>query len=417
MENVIKINKHVPLSGEVKISGAKNSAVAIIPATVLAPGPCLLENVPPLTDVLTQCEILSRLGAKVQWLDETTVSIDTSSIRNLTPPEHLAGQLRASYYLMGAMLGRFGSARIGLPGGCKIGPRPIDQHLKGFQALGCSWKIEEGNVSLHGGNMSSGHVYFDLVTVGATINVMLAAAGVEGVTTIENAAREPEIIDLANFLNKIGAVVKGAGTGTIRIIGSGERGCSDHGIIPDRIEAGTFMIAATATGGNVLIKDVIPRHLESVTAKLRETGVTVEEGDDWIKVIGPDRGFAIDVKTLPYPGFPTDLQQPLAAYLARCAGTSIITENIFENRFRYVDELKRMGANIKVEGRVAVVEGVEEIQGAAVQSLDLRASSALVIAGLSANGQTLVGGIDYLRRGYHDFVGKLKGMGAEIELI
>lgn len=417
MENIIKINKSIPLSGEVKISGAKNSAVAIIPATVLATGTCVLDNVPPLTDVKVQCEILSQLGAKVQWLDTETVSIDPRGIKNLIPPEQLAGRLRASYYMMGAMLGRFGMAKIGLPGGCKIGPRPIDQHLKGFQALGCTWAIGNGNVSLQGVGMEGGHVYFDLNSVGATINVMLAAAGVEGTTTIENAAREPEIIDIANFLNKIGVVVKGAGTGTIRISGTKDRGWADHGTIPDRIEAGTFMIAATATGGDVLIKDVIPRHLESVTAKLRETGVVVEEGDDWIRVQGPTRGTAIDVKTLPYPGFPTDLQQPLAAYLASCLGTSVITENIFENRFRYVDELKRMGANIKVEGRVAVVEGVEKIKGAFVQSLDLRASSALVIAGLSAQGETRVGGTDYLRRGYYDFVGKLQGLGAEIQLI
>lgn len=416
MKNAIVVSKTSSLSGEVKISGAKNAAVAIIPATVLAQGPCVLENVPPLTDVVAQCEILSSLGAKVQWLEPTTVSIDTSNIQNLTPSEELAGRLRASYYLMGAMLGRFGEARIGLPGGCKIGPRPIDQHLKGFQALGCEWQVDEGNVFLQGKNLQSGHIYFDLVTVGATINVMLAAAGVEGTTTIENAAREPEIIDVANFLNKIGAVVRGAGTGTIRITGSRDRGGSDHSIIPDRIEAGTFMIAATATRGNVLIKDVIPRHLESVTAKLRESGVVIEEGDDWIKVSGPARGSAIDVKTLPYPGFPTDLQQPLAAYLTTCTGTSIITENMFENRFRYVDELKRMGANIKVEGRVAVVEGVEQIRGASVQSLDLRASSALVIAGLSAQGETRIGGVEYLSRGYYDFVGKLRGLGAEIDL-
>lgn len=416
MENIIKIAKSVPLQGEVRTSGAKNSAVAIIPATVLASGPCVLENVPPLTDVRTQCEILSCLGADIQWLDTSTVRIDPRGIQNLTPPEHLASQLRASYYLMGAMLGRFGQAKIGLPGGCKIGPRPIDQHLKGFQALGCSWSIDNGNVSLQGAGMGSGNVYFDLITVGATINVMLAAAGVEGTTTIENAAREPEIIDLANFLNKIGVLVKGAGTGTIRITGAKDRGQADHCIIPDRIEAGTFMIAATATGGDVLIKDVIPRHLESVTAKLRETGVVVEEGDDWLRVIGPERGRAIDVKTLPYPGFPTDLQQPFGAYLSRCLGTSIITENIFENRFRYVDELKRMGAQIKVEGRVAVVEGVEEIRGASVQSSDLRASSALVIAGLSARGVTRIKGIEYLQRGYDDFVGKLKNLGAEIEL-
>jgi UDP-N-acetylglucosamine 1-carboxyvinyltransferase len=417
MENNIIIRKNTRLSGEVKINGAKNAAVAIIPATVLAQGRCILENVTPVTDVAIQCEILSLLGAQVDWLDSTTVAIDTTGLHNMMPPEHLAGKLRASYYLMGAMLGRFGNAKVGLPGGCKIGPRPIDQHLKGFQALGCDWHIDNGNVVLSSKGLQGGHVWFDLVSVGATINVMLAAAGAEGTTVIENVAREPEIIDMANFLNKIGVTVKGAGTGTIRITGNKDRGFSDHSVIPDRIEAGTFMIAASATGGNVLVKDVIPRHLEPVTAKLRESGVLVEEGDDWVRVAGPDRGLAIDIKTLPYPGFPTDLQQPLAAYLARCTGTSIITENIFENRFRYVDELKRMGANIKVEGRVAVIEGVDLIRGASVQSLDLRASSALVIAGLSARGQTKVSGVEFMSRGYYDFVGKLQRLGAEIELI
>ena len=417
MENIIRINRSLPLKGTVSISGAKNAAVAIIPATILAQGPCVLENVPPLTDVRTQCEILSALGAEVQWLDSSTISVDTAQIKNLTPPEGLAEKLRASYYFMGALLGRFGSARTGLPGGCKIGPRPIDQHLKGFHALGYSWTISDGKVHLQGGEKKSGDIYFDLVTVGATVNVMLAAAGVEGNTTIENAAREPEIIDVANFLNKIGVVVRGAGTGTLRITGTRERGCSEHSIIPDRVEAGTFMIAATATGGDVIVKDVIPRHLEAVTAKLRESGVMIEEGDDWIRVRGPARGQAIDVKTLPYPGFPTDLQQPLASYLAVCTGTSIITENIFETRFRYVDELKRMGANIKVEGRAAVIEGVDEILGATVHPFDLRASSALIIAGLIARGETRVSGVEHLRRGYHDFIGKLQGLGADIELI
>ena len=416
MENTILIRRSTCLSGEVRINGAKNAAVALIPATILAPGRCVLENVTPITDVAIQCEILSLLGASIQWLDSTTVAIDTTGIQNMMPPEHLAGKLRASYYLMGAMLGRFGSAKVGLPGGCNIGPRPIDQHLKGFQALGCEWHINNGNVVLETQGLQGGHVWFDLVSVGATINVMLAAAGAEGTTVLENVAREPEIIDIANFLNKIGVTVKGAGTGTIRVTGNKDRGCSDHSVIPDRIEAGTYMIAASATGGNVLVKDVIPRHLEPVTAKLRESGAMVEEGDDWVRVVGPGRGSAIDIKTLPYPGFPTDLQQPLAAYLARCDGTSVITENMFENRFRYVDELKRMGANIKVEGRVAVVEGVGMIRGAVVQSLDLRASSALVIAGLSAQGQTTVTGIQFLSRGYHDFVGKLQRLGAEIEL-
>ncbi|MDD4657589.1 MAG: UDP-N-acetylglucosamine 1-carboxyvinyltransferase [Eubacteriales bacterium] len=417
MENIIHINRSLPLQGTVSISGAKNAAVAIIPATILAQGTCVLENVPPLTDVRTQCEILSALGATVQWLDSTTISVDTRQIKNLTPPEGLTEKLRASYYLMGALLGRFGSARTGLPGGCKIGPRPIDQHLKGFRALGYTWTISDGNVHLQAGEKNPGDIYFDLVSVGATINVMLAAAGVAGTTTIENAAREPEIIDVANFLNKIGVTVRGAGTGTLRITGIEDRGCAEHSIIPDRVEAGTFMVAAAATGGDVVIKGVIPRHLEAVTAKLRESGVLIEEGDDWIKVQGPARGKAIDVRTFPYPGFPTDLQQPLASYLAVCTGTSIITENIFENRFRYVDELKRMGANIKVEGRAAVIEGVDEILGATVHPFDLRASSALIIAGLIARGETRVSGVEHLRRGYHDFIGKLQGLGADIELI
>lgn len=417
MENIIRINRSSPLQGNVGISGAKNAAVAIIPATLLAQGTCILENVPPLTDVRTQCDILSALGAKVQWLDTTTISVDPTNIKNNTPPEGLAEKLRASYYFMGALLGRFGSARAGLPGGCKIGPRPIDQHLKGFQALGYDWTVMDGEVILLPSGTSSEDIYFDLVSVGATINVMLAAAGVEGTTTIENAAREPEIIDVANFLNKIGVTVRGAGTGTLRITGTSHRGATEHSIIPDRIEAGTFMVAAAATSGDVFVRGVIPRHLESVTAKLRESGVTIVEGDDWIQVRGPARGKAIDVKTFPYPGFPTDLQQPLASYLAVCSGTSIITENIFESRFRYVDELKRMGANIKVEGRAAVIEGVEEMLGATVRPLDLRASSALVIAGLIAQGETRVRGVEHLRRGYHDFIGKLQGLGADIELI
>jgi len=269
MEKII-IRSNIPLSGEVKISGAKNAAVAIIPATVLARGRCVLENVPPLDDVITQCDILTALGAKVKWLDKTTVVIDTTEVMNRVPPENLAGKLRASYYLMGALLGRFNHAVVGLPGGCKIGPRPIDQHLKGFHALGCETEIIEGNVLLKGKNMASGHVYFDMVTVGATVNVMLAAAGAAGTTTIENAAREPEIIDVANFLNKIGVMVRGAGTGTIRVTGTKDCLAAGHSIIPDRIEAGTFIIAATATGGDVLVRDVIPRHLEAVVSKLRE---------------------------------------------------------------------------------------------------------------------------------------------------
>lgn len=405
------------LQGETCVNGAKNAAVAIIPATLLAEGKCVLENVPPVTDVGVLCDILSMLGAKVWWRDKFTLQVDTTNVKEAVAPAELTSKLRASYYLMGAMLGRFGHARVGLPGGCKIGPRPIDQHLKGFQALNCNTEIKSGEVLMNSSGLCGGHVYFDVITVGGTINVMLAAAGAQGTTVIENAAREPEIVDMANFLNQIGVAVKGAGTGTIRVTGAKKRSNAIHSIIPDRIEAGTFMIAAAATGGDVVVKGVIPRHLEPVTAKLREIGNTVDEGDDWVRVSGIGKGEAVDLKTLPYPGFPTDLHQPLAAYLTLCQGTSVITENIFENRFRYVDELKRMGANIKVEGRVAVIEGVESLEGTSVSAHDLRASSALVIAGLCADGNTEVGGIEFLNRGYYDFAGKLRSLGAHIETV
>ncbi len=414
MEKYI-VNGNHKLTGEANIHGAKNAAVAIIPATLLAQGPCVLENVPPVTDVGVLCDILNILGAKVSWRDKFTLELDTANLNKAVVPADLTNKLRASYYLMGAMLGRFGQATVGLPGGCKIGPRPIDQHLKGFHALGCETEIKSGDVVMTSPGLTGGHVYFDVVSVGATVNVMLAAAGAEGTTVIENAAREPEIIDLANFLNQIGVGVKGAGTGTIRISGAKERDNAVHSIIPDRIEAGTFMIAAAATGGDIRVKGVIPRHLEPVTAKLRETGSQVTEGDDWIQVQGAERGCAVDLKTLPYPGFPTDLQQPMSSYLARCTGTSVVTENIFENRFRYVEELKRMGANIKVEGRVAIIEGVDELEGSVITAHDLRASSALVIAALSASGQSEIRGIEFLNRGYYDFAGKLERLGARIK--
>ncbi|MTI93929.1 MAG: UDP-N-acetylglucosamine 1-carboxyvinyltransferase [Firmicutes bacterium] len=413
----LQIIGNTPLHGDVSIGGAKNAVVAIIPATILAQGECILENVPRLTDVLVQCEILEAMGAHIDWVDANILRVDTTDIKTAIVPEHLSAKLRASYYLMGALLGRFGRAVVGMPGGCKIGPRPIDQHLKGFQAMGCTYHLNQGLIELTADPLVGSHVYMDIITVGGTINIMLAAAGAEGVTVIENAAREPEIIDLANFLNQIGVVVKGAGTGTIKIAGSNERKGIRHNVIPDRIEAGTFMIAAAASGGDVVIKGLIPRHMEPLTAKLRETGSQVQEGDDWIRVTGNGVKAAADVKTLPYPGFPTDLQQPLSAFLATCSGTSVITENIFENRFRHVDELKRMGANIKVEGRVAVIEGVVQLRGAAVSAHDLRASSALVVAGLSARGETIVSGLNYLERGYQDFAGKLTALGARIKTI
>jgi len=415
VSNLIKIKGGYPLRGSAKINGAKNAAVAIIPATILAGGPCVLENIPRISDVLILCDILQGMGAEVRWQGAKTLVIDTAGINNVEPPTELAAKFRASYYFMGALLGRFGQARVGLPGGCQIGPRPIDQHIKGFRALGSAVDVEQGSIAL-AGELKGSHIYLDVVTVGGTINIMLAAAGAQGTTIIENAAREPEIIDMANFLTGIGVGVRGAGTGTIRVAGNQQRRGITHYVIPDRIEAGTFLVAAAATSGDVTILDVIPKHLEPITAKLKETGAVIIAGDDWVRLVGPARGMATDVRTLPYPGFPTDLQQPLSSFLTTCQGTSLVVENIFENRFRFTDELIKMGANIKVEGRTAIIEGVKSLTSAEVEASDLRAASALVIAGLAAPGESRIVGLSYLNRGYWDFARRLTSLGARLEI-
>jgi UDP-N-acetylglucosamine 1-carboxyvinyltransferase len=417
LEKLLVKGKQI-LKGQVNISGAKNAAVAILPATIVAGGPCTIENLPAISDVKILTNILEQLGAKITWHNETAVTIDPTTVNTYHAPHDLVKKLRASYYLMGAFLARFKRSKVALPGGCQIGPRPIDQHLKGFEAMGAKVKLTAGEVELKVDHICGGSVYMDIVSVGATINTMLAAARCENLTIIENAAKEPEVVDVANFLSSIGVTVRGAGTDVIRIQGKEELTGCVHTVIPDRIEAGTFMIAAAATKGDVKVCDVIPKHLEPITAKLREAGIKVEEGDDYIWVKGAEiEPRSIDVKTFPYPGYPTDLQQPMTAFLTKCRGISIVTENIFENRFQHVDELKRMGANIKVEGRSAIIEGVESLQGAEVKATDLRAGSTLVIAGLMAEGITKISNVEHIKRGYADIDKKFKGLGVDIQFI
>ncbi len=404
-----------PLQGTVQISGAKNSAVALIPAAILADSPVTIENLPEISDVLIYSEILEEIGARVKR-DSYTISIDPRRMFNQELPNGKVKKLRASYYLMGALLGKFKRAAVGLPGGCNLGPRPIDQHIKGFEALGARVSQEQGMLILEAEKLVGTRIYLDVVSVGATINIMLAASRAEGTTYIENAAKEPEIIDVATLLNSMGAQIKGAGTDVIRVTGvSRLHGCR-HSIIPDRIEAGTFMIiaAAAATEGPVKVDNVIPKHLESLTAKLKEIGVHIEEGDDFLIVQGKSYYNDADIKTLPYPGYPTDLQQPITSLLTRAHGTSIVTDNIYHTRFRHVDELKRMGARIKVEGRSAVIEGSTPLQGARVKATDLRAGAALVIAGLMAEGITEIVGVDHIDRGYENFEAKLRDLGARV---
>lgn len=405
------------LEGEVEISGFKNAAVAIIPATLLAGDTCVIENLPGISDVKVLSRILEGLGAIVDIEEERTLKIDTSNIKNCFVDYEDAKDLRASYYFLGAALGRFKKARVVYPGGCFIGSRPIDQHIKGFEALGAKVEIEHGIISVEAEKLVGGEIYLDVVSVGATINIMLAATMAEGTTTIENAAKEPHIVDVANFLNCMGAQVRGAGTDTIKIDGVKElRGCH-HSVIPDQIEAGTYMIAAAATGGNVLVKNVIPKHLEAITAKLKEMGVEVVENGDSLLVTASKILKNVNIKTLVYPGFPTDLQQPMSSLLTIAKGTGVISETIFEGRFKHVDELKRMGANIKVEGRVAVIQGVEKLMGAKVAASDLRAGAALVVAGLVAEGETEIENIHYIQRGYDGLCEKLTALGAKIRQV
>ena len=403
------------LHGKVTISGAKNAAVAILPATVLARDVCVLENIPNISDVTALLNILRALGARVRLLDKTTVEIDTTHLTEPVVPHELAKPLRASYYFLGALLGRCGRADVSLPGGCNFGGvRPIDQHIKGFRALGAEVSVNYGMVHMTSEALVGEHIYFDVVSVGATMNVMLAAVKARGVTILENAAKEPHIVDLANFLNSMGADIRGAGTDVIKIHGVDVLHGTEYSIIPDQIEAGTYMVAAAATGGDVLVENVIPKHLESIIDKLRRAGATVEEFDDAVRVSRTGRLQHVNVKTMPHPGFPTDMQPQMTTMLCCAEGTSIVSEGVWDNRFKYVDELRKMGANIQVDGKVAVVEGVERLTGAPVKALDLRAGAAMLIAGLMADGITEVEEIHHIERGYSSLVDKLRSLGADI---
>ncbi len=413
MEKFI-INGGNRLTGEVEISGAKNAAVAIIPAVILSDEPCVLENVPNINDVSIDLKILRELGAEITVINNSTIRIDPSNIRDVAVPYDLARSMRASYYFLGTLLSKFRHARVPMPGGCDLGDRPMDQHLKCFRALGANCMIEHGIVELNADFLFGTQIYFDKVSVGATINAMLAAVKAEGLTILENAAKEPHIVDLANFLNSMGAEIMGAGTDVIKIRGVSRLHGATYSIIPDQIEAGTFMIAVAATKGDALIKNVIPKHLEPITSKLRKIGVVVMEYDDSVRVIGQNTYERITVKTMPHPGFPTDMQPQLAALLTLAKGTSIINEGIFDNRFRYVDELRRMGADISVDGNVAMIEGVSHLTGAPVKASDLRAGAALIIAGLSTNGTTEIEDIYHVERGYENMDEKLRKMGADI---
>ncbi|MDQ0496079.1 UDP-N-acetylglucosamine 1-carboxyvinyltransferase [Paenibacillus brasilensis] len=402
-----------PLQGTVSISGAKNSAIALIPAAILAESEVILDNLPLLSDVAVYSEILEELGATVAW-EGSQMKIDPSSIKSIPMPNGPVKKLRASYYMMGAMLGRFKEAIIGLPGGCNFEPRPIDQHIKGFEALGATVTNEHGAIHLYAKELRGNKIYLDVSSVGATINIMLAAARAKGATIIENAAKEPEIIDVATLLNSMGAIIKGAGTETIRIEGVSElHGCR-HSIIPDRIQAGTYMIAAAATRGNVLIDNVIPKHMEALTAKMQEMGIGIEEYDESIRVLGASRYEHVDVKALVYPGFATDLQSPMTSLLTQAQGVSVLSDFVYSNRFKHVPELVRMGAKIRVEGRSAIIEG-GRLNAAKVKAADLRAGAALVIAGLTVSeGVTEVTGVEYIDRGYDHLVSNLRHLGADV---
>ncbi|WP_053955049.1 UDP-N-acetylglucosamine 1-carboxyvinyltransferase [Inediibacterium massiliense] len=407
-----------PLKGKVNISGFKNAAVAIIPAAILAGDICNIENLPNIEDVHVLEKILIQLGAQVSFDEEKKVmTVNSSSIKECVASYEMAKELRASYYLLGASLGRFKKAKVSFPGGCNIGSRPIDQHIKGFEALGAKVTIEHGMIHVEAEELKGTEIYLDVVSVGATINIMMAACMAKGKTIIENAAKEPHIVDVANFLNAMGADIRGAGTDVIKIHGVKKlKGCT-YSVIPDQIEAGTFMIMAAATGGDVIVDNVIPKHLDPITAKLREMGVKIEEYGESIRVIGKDKTKSVNIKTLVYPGFPTDLQQPMSALLTQAQGTSIVTETIYEGRFKHVDELKRMGADIKVEGNVAVIQGIKQLSGAKVAATDLRAGAALVVAGLMAEGTTEVDCVHYIDRGYEWIENKLSYLGAKIKRV
>ena len=406
-----------PLVGEVEIGGAKNAALAILAAAIMTDETVLIENLPDVRDINVLLEDMQQIGAQTDRIDRHTVKINGSHIGDYSVDYEYIKKIRASYYLLGALLGKYKKAEVPLPGGCNIGSRPIDQHLKGFRAMGADVKIEYGSIMAEAKHLRGSHIYLDVVSVGAPINIMMAASMAEGNTVIENAAKEPHVVDVANFLNSMGANIKGAGTDVIRIKGVEKLHSTEYSIIPDQIEAGTFMFAAAATRGDVTVKNVIPKHLEATTSKLLEIGCEIEELDDAVRVVCSKGLRSTNVKTLPYPGFPTDMQPQITATLALAKGSSIVTESIFENRFKYVDELARMGANIKVEGNTAIIDGVERYTGARVSSPDLRAGAALVIAGLAADGITIVDDIHYIERGYERFDEKLRSLGAEMEKV
>jgi len=406
-----------PLVGEVEIGGAKNAALAILAAAIMTDETVYIENVPDVRDISVLIQAMESIGAIVTKVDRHSYKVNGAHINKLIIEDDYIKKIRASYYLLGALLGKYKKAAVSLPGGCNIGSRPIDQHIKGFKVLGATVKIEHGLIDTEAEKLVGSHIYMDVVSVGATINIMMASVMAEGTTIIENAAKEPHVVDLANFLNSMGANIKGAGTDVIRIKGVLRLHKTEYAIIPDQIEAGTFMVAAAATKGDITIKNVIPKHLESISAKLIEIGCEIEESDDAVRVVASKPLSHTHIKTLPYPGFPTDMQPQFAVVLGLSLGTSIVTESIFENRFKYVDELTRMGANIKVEGNTAIIDGVKKYTGAGVIAPDLRAGAALVIAGLAAEGYTTLDDIKYIERGYEDFPMKLRNLGALIEKV
>lgn len=405
------------LTGEVVISGAKNAAVAILPAVILADTPCVIENVPSISDVTISLRILEEMGAVVTQVGKDAYRIDPTTIDKFCVPYETARKMRASYYFLGALLGKFHKARVSMPGGCPLGDRPIDQHLKAFTILGANYVIDKGVIDIKADKLTGGQIFFDMVTVGATMNAMLAAVKAEGLTVIENAAKEPHIVDLANFLNSMGANIMGAGTDVIKIRGVEHLIGTTYSVIPDQIEAGTFMVAIAATKGDAIIKNIIPKHLESITKKLEKIGVSIEQYDDSMRVWVENPLVKTNVKTAPHPGFPTDMQSQIATLLTLAQGTSIITENIWDQRFAYVDELRRMGADITVNGKVALIEGTGKLVGAPVKACDLRAGAALIIAGLAATGVTEIEDIHHIERGYDCMEGKLRALGADIEKV
>lgn len=417
MVEKLVINGGKPLKGEVTISGAKNAAVAILPATLLADGISVIENLPNIDDVTSLKNTLNFMGAKAEMKDKSTMIIDPRGIRTYIADTDMISRMRASYYLLGVLLGKFGKAEVSLPGGCDIGARPIDQHIKGLEAMGASIKIEHGILKAYCKELKGTEVYLDVVSVGATINIMLAAVLAKGQTTIVNAAKEPHVVDVANFLNCMGASVKGAGTDVIRIQGVDMLHGCEYALIPDQIEAGTIMVAAAATKGDVTIRNIIPVHLEAISAKLIEMGVKVSGSADSLRIKCDKKLKSTTVKTFPYPGFPTDLQQPITALLSTAEGTSVVIENIFEERFKHVHELRRMGADITIDNRVAVIEGVNRLTGASVTASDLRAGAALIVAGLMADGTTRISGVKHIDRGYEKIEEKLISLGADINRV